>query len=123
LLLKVEYELKYYRDLKNKLARVKRRIPIYIDIFAEKGTIFVISLDDALSTTFLYSAYLNAKERGLKSSLLYARYIEEDWFPEEVRVIGRKWLNKKYKGLSKKEINLLKKCNITEYVFARWCRW
>jgi hypothetical protein len=120
LLLKVEYEKSFYGYLLKEFNRIKKNIPMHIDIFTRKGTVFVISLDDGLSAAFIYMAYCKAREKKLKVSLLYARYIEEDFFPSEIIKIGKKWLNKR---VSKREIKLLEKYNITEHVFTRWCRW
>jgi hypothetical protein len=103
--------------MKMKLSEVKKRNPIYVDVFARRGEVFIISLDDSISASFLYSAYLRAKEKGLKADLMYARHINEDWLPEEIRKAGKKLL---YGILGEKEIELLRSCNITEYIFTRW---
>jgi len=50
---------------------------------------------------------------------LYARFIDENMLPEEVRRLGEAWLRKK---LSMKEVEALKKMMITEHVFDKWCR-
>jgi hypothetical protein len=115
--LKVEYEKSYYVDLINKLNKVKRKIPIHVDMFSRKGIIFITSLDDGLSASFLYSAHLKAKKKGLRSDLIYARYIKEDCIPEEIRRLGEKWLSGKP---SNEDVQLFKSINITEYVFTRW---
>ena len=43
---------------------------------------------------------------------------DEDWLPEKVKELGRKWLSMK---LSEKEIESLKNIHITEYIMRRWC--
>jgi hypothetical protein len=115
LLLRVEYSGSYYSSLLSKLAKIRRRAPIHVDVFSRKGTVFVESLDDGFSASFLYAAYLKAKGRGLKADMLYARYIDENLLPEEVRKAGRKWLSE---GLSEEEAELLKSHSITERVLA-----
>jgi hypothetical protein len=120
LLLKVEHDRRYYNKLLRKLTKIRRKIPIHVDIFLRKGTIFAESLDDGFSTSFLYVAYLKAKEKGLKADLLYARYVDESWLPEEVRRLSEKWM---FRELSDEEIDILKKISITEHIFERWCRW
>ncbi len=118
LILKVESNSAYYVRIFKKLKRVMKRYPIHVDVFQRGETIYMISLDDGFSVAFLYQAYLKAKERGLKTDLLYARYIDEDWLPKEVKKLGEKWLSMK---LSEKEVELLKNTHITEYVMERWC--
>jgi hypothetical protein len=113
----IEYNLTYYHNLIQKLNRVKEKAPIHVDVFAREGTIYIMGLDDGFSATFVYMAYLKAKERGLQVSLMYARFIDESWLPEEVKKLGKKWL---YQGLGVKEIEELKKVTITEYVFDKW---
>jgi len=78
-----------------------------------------MSLDDGFSASFVYMAYLKAKERGLDAKLLYARFIDESWLPEEVKKLGEKWVDKK---ISSKEIETLKKITITEHMLERWCK-
>jgi hypothetical protein len=117
LLLRVEYEVGYYKGLIMKLAKIKRKNPIHVDIFAGKDEVFVMSLDDGFSASFLYLAYLKAREKGLRASLMYAKYIDEGWLPEEVRKTGAKWLTRR---LSEEEIKSLKNLSVTEHIFARW---
>jgi len=119
LILKVAYDAKYYNYLIKKLYKVKKKVPIHVDVFLRKGIISVVSLDDSISASVLYAAYLKAKERGLKASLLYARYIDEDWFPEEVRKLSEMWL---YERLSMEKIDKLKNYSVTEYMLVRWCQ-
>ncbi|MCC6023952.1 MAG: hypothetical protein LM600_04560 [Thaumarchaeota archaeon] len=116
----IEHNSVYYTNLLQKLDNVKKRIPIHVDVFARKGAIYVIGLDDGFSATFIYMAYLKAKEKGLNAKLLYAMHIDGSWLPEEVRKLGEKWL---YQRLGISEIEALKKISITEHVFDRWCRW
>lgn len=118
LLLKVEYDAKYYADLLKKLTKLKRKSPIHVDVFSRRGTIFVIGLDDGFSVAFIYVAYLKAKKRGLRTSLLYARYIEENWLPEEVRRLAESWLSGEF---SVKDADKLKSYSVTEHVLMRWC--
>jgi len=118
LILKVEKDQTYYRNVSNKLRRVMKNYPIHVDIIQKRGIIYLISLDDGFSVAFLYSAYLKAKKKGLKASLMYARHINEDWIPKEVRRLAEKWLSMR---LSKSTIKLLKKLTITEYMIRRWC--
>jgi len=120
LLLRVEYEPGYYVAFIRRLTKIRRETPIHVDVVAKKRTIFVMSLDDHLSASLLYAAYLKAKDKGLRADLMYARYIDEDLLPEEVRKAGERWLSKK---LSKDEIELLKSRSITEHIFTRWWRW
>jgi hypothetical protein len=113
----IEYNKLYYGSSLRKLNRVGKKVPIHVDMFAREGTVYVMGLDDGLSATFVYMAYLKAKERGLQASLMYARFIDESWLPEEVKKLGKKWL---YQKLGVKEIEELKKVTITEYVFDKW---
>jgi len=117
LILKVEGNPIYYNTIREKLKRVMKNFPIHVEIIQRKGVIYLTSLDDGLSTTFIYSAYLKAKEKGLRTSLMYARYIEERWLPEEIRRLAEKWL---FRGLNKREVELLKNISITEYMLRRW---
>jgi len=110
----IEFDSVFYANLVKKLEGVKRRTPIHVDVFTRKGVIYVVGLDDGFSATFVYMAYRKAKERELKASLMYARFIDESWLPGEVRRLGEKWLGKK---LSMKEIKALKRTMITEHVF------
>jgi hypothetical protein len=57
-------------------------------------------------------------ERGLEARLIYARYIDGEWLPDDVRKLGEKWI---YGKLSRKEIEELRKKFITEHIFDRWC--
>jgi len=118
LTLRVEYEKNYYRGLVKRLARVRRKAHIHIDVLVKNGLIYVIGLDDGLSATFLYSAYLKAKERGLKAGLYFAWYIDENWIPKEVKELGTKWVSGR---LSRKEAERLKSIRFAEYIFERWC--
>ena len=118
LILKVSADPMYYKNTLLKLRRVLKNHPIHVDIIRRRETIYLMSLDDGFSVAFLYQAYLKAKEKGLEADLLYARYIDEDWLPEEVKELGRKWLSMK---LSEKEIESLKNIHITEYIMGRWC--
>ena len=115
----IEYENTYYHNLIQKLGRVKKKIPIHVDIITRENTIYIMGLDDGFSTSFLYMAYLKAKNRKLDAKLLYARYIDERWFPEEIRKLGEKWTDKK---ISSKEIETLKKITIIEHIFDKWCK-
>ena len=117
MLLMFEYDRDLYNDLVSKLKRVRRRIPIHADVFRRKGEVYVIALDDGFSTAFLLSALLKAREKGLRASLMYARYIDESWLPEEVRRLGEKWARGK---LSYEEVERLKEMTITEHVFGKW---
>jgi len=119
LILIVKYENVYYHNLIQKLSRTEKRVPIHVDIFIREGSIYVVSLDDGFSASFVYMAYLKAKEKGLNAKLLYARFIDESWLPEEVRKLGEKWMNKK---ISSKEIETIKKIFITEHIFDKWCK-
>jgi hypothetical protein len=116
----IEYNHTYYLSLIQKLNRVGRKAPIHVDVFTREGIIYVMSLDDGFSATFVYMAYLKAKEKGLNAKLLYARYIDESWLPEGVKKLGEIWLSR---GLRNEEIETLKKITITEHIFDRWCRW
>jgi hypothetical protein len=117
LLLKFEYHADLYNDLVSKLKRVRRRTPIHVDVFRRGVEVYVLALEDGFSTAFTYAAYLRAKEKGLKASLAYVRYIDEGFLPEEVKELGRKWAHGK---LSWKEIEKLKEMTITEHVFSKW---
>jgi hypothetical protein len=117
LLLRVEYNANYYKSLLHKLTKIKRSVPAHVDVFARGGTVFVMSLDDGLSAAFLYAAYLKAKKKGLNADLMYARYIDEGWLPEEVRKTGEKWLSRRLSG---KNVKMLRSRSITEHIFARW---
>ena len=112
-----EYDRDLYNDLVSKLKRVRRRVPIHVDVFKRQGAVYVLALDDGFSTAFLYAACLKAKEKGLKASLAYVRYIDEGFLPEEVKELGRKWVHGK---LSWEEIEKLKGMTITEHVFRKW---
>jgi len=117
--LKVEDpDLGIYRNTARKLRKTKQRHPIHVDMIKRGGTIYIFSLDDGHSAAFVYQAYLKAREKGLRVSLLYARYIDEDWIPEEVRETAKKWLSK---GLSAEEVKTLRGISITEHMFKRWC--
>jgi len=119
IILVVEYENTYYHNLIQKLSRTEKRVPIHVDIFVRNKSIYIMSLDDGFSASFLYMAYLKAKEKGLDAKLLYARFIDESWLPEEVKKLGEKWVDKK---ISSKEIETLRKIFITEHMFDRWCK-
>jgi len=114
----IEYNFTYYRNIIRKLSRVRKKV-IHVDIFARGGAIYIMGLDDEFSASFVYMAYLRAKEKGLKASLMYARYIDESILPEEVRKLGEVWLSRRLKN---EEIETLKKLTITEYIFDKWCR-
>jgi hypothetical protein len=116
----IEYNHTYYLSLIQKLNRVEGKVPIHVDVFTREGIIYVMSLDDGFSASFAYMAYLKAREKGLNAKLLYARYIDESWLPEEVKKLGGAWLSRR---LRNEEIEALKKITITEYVFDRWCKW
>jgi hypothetical protein len=116
----IEYNRAYYYNLIRKHSRVGEKVPLHVDVFAREGAIYVMGLDDGFSATFVYMAYLKAKEKGLNAKLLYARYIDESWLPEEVKKLGGAWL---LRGLRNEEIETLKKVTITEHIFDRWCRW
>jgi hypothetical protein len=115
----IEFSSVFYANLIQKLEGVKRRTPIHVDVFTREGVIYVIGLDDGFSAAFVYSSYRKAREKGLKTSLMYARFIDESVLPEEVRKLGEAWLRKK---LSMKEVEALKKMMITEHVFDKWCK-
>jgi len=119
LILIVKYENVYYHNLIQKLSRTEKRVPIHVDIFVREGVIYIMSLDDGFSTSFIYMAYLKAKERGLDAKLLYARFIDESWLPDEIKKLAEKWMNKK---ISLKEIETIKKMSVTEHMFDRWCK-
>jgi len=107
-----------YVNVVRKLSKVKRKHPIHVDVFKKGDTIYFFSLDDGYSVAFVYHVYLRAKIMGLQASLMYARYIDEDWMPEEIRRAAENWLSK---GLSSREVEALKGLSITEYVLNRWC--
>jgi hypothetical protein len=113
-----EYNRAYYSNLIYKLNRVREKMPIHVDVFAREGTIYVIGLDDGFSALFVYTAYLKAKGKGLNAKLLYARYIDESWLPEEVRKLGKAWLTR---GLKNGEAETLRGLTITEYILNKWC--
>jgi len=117
LMLRFEYGKELYDDLVGKLKRVSARVPIHVDVFRRNVDVYVIALDDGFSSAFVYAAYLRAKEKGLKPSLAYVRYIDEGFLPEEVRKLGEKWAHGK---LSYEEIEKLKGMTITEHVFSKW---
>jgi hypothetical protein len=117
LLLRLDYDRDLYNDLVSKLKRVRRRIPIHADVFRRGVEVYVLALDDGFSTAFLYATYLRAKEKGLKASLMYARFIDEGFLPDEVKELGRKWAHGK---LSWGEVERLKKITITEHVLSKW---
>jgi len=119
IILIVKYENVYYHNLIQKFSRVRKRTLLHVDIFVRENTIYIMSLDDGFSASFVYMAYLKAKERGLDAKLLYARFIDESWLPEEVKKLGEKWVDKK---ISSKEIETLKKITITEHMLERWCK-
>ena len=112
-----EYDRNLYNDLVSKLKRVRRRTPIHADVFRRGGEVYVLALDDGFSTAFTYAAYLRAKEKGLKASLAYVRYINESFLLDDVKRLGEKWAHGK---LSWEEIERLKSITITEHVFSRW---
>jgi hypothetical protein len=117
LMLRFEYGKELYDDLVGKLRRVSRRTPIHVDVFRRGGEVYVLALDDGFSCAFVYAAYLRAKEKGLKASLMYARYIDESFLPSEVKGLGEKWAHGK---LSWGEIERLKSITITEHVLSKW---
>jgi hypothetical protein len=117
LLLRFEYDRDLYNDLVSKLKRVSARVPIHVDVFRRNVDVYVLALDDGFSCAFLYAAYLRAKEKGLKPSLAYVRFIDEGFLPDDVKELGRKWAHGK---LSWKEIEKLKGMSITEHVFSKW---
>jgi len=117
LILKISGDHLYEKTL-TKLCRIKRKHPIHVDVFKRGDAVYLFSLDDGYSVAFVYQVYLKAKERGLQASLMYARYIDEDWIPEEIRRAAEKWLSK---DLSSREVEALKGLSITEYVLNRLC--
>jgi len=114
----IDPNLKLYSIAKAKLHRINRKHFTHIDVFKRGDYVYFLSLDDGYSVAFVYQTYLRAKERGLQSSLMYARYIDEDWIPEEIRRAAERWLSK---GLSSSEVETLKRFSITEHVLNRWC--
>lgn len=119
LLLKVlaKSEKRYIRNLITKFKRVRLRYPLHVDVVNKDGQVYILSLDDGFSATFVYQAYFKAKESGLEADLLYARHIEPESLPEEVRRIGEKWSRKR---LNKREVAYLKNISITEHMLSRW---
>jgi len=117
LLLMFEYDRDLYNDLVSKLKRVGKRVPIHVDVFKRQSAVYIFALDDGFSTAFLYAAYLRARERGLKASLAYVRYIDEGFLPDGVKRLGEKWAHGR---LSQEEVERLKKITITEHVFMKW---
>jgi hypothetical protein len=116
----IGYNESFYTNLIHKYERAREKAPIHVDISTRRGMIYVSGLDDGFSAAFVYMAYLKARERGLEAKLIYARYIDGDWLPEDVRKLGEKWI---YKKLSRKEIEELRKKFITEHIFDKWCGW
>jgi hypothetical protein len=114
----IDYNESFYTNLIHKYNRTKKRASLYVDVSARKGMIYVSSFDDGFSAAFVYMAYLKARERGLEAKLIYARYIDDEWLPEDVKKMGEKWI---YGKLSRKEIEELRKKFITEHIFDRWC--
>lgn len=117
MLLRFEHDRDLYNDLVSKLKRVSRRVPVHADVFRRGGEVYVLAIDDGFSCAFLLSAYVRAKEKSLKASLMYARFIDESFLPEEVVKLARKWAHGK---LSWEEIERLKKTSVTEHVFSKW---
>jgi hypothetical protein len=70
------------------------------------------------SQRLLYIWRVSRLERGLEAKLIYARYIDGEWLPEDVKKLGREWM---YRKLCRKEIEELGKKFITEHIFDRWC--
>jgi hypothetical protein len=114
----IGYNESFYTNLIHKYERAREKAPMYVDIFARRGVIYVSGLDDGFSAAFVYMAYLKARESGLEAKLIYARYIDGEWLPEDVKKMGEKWM---YRKLGRKEIEELKKKFITEHIFDRWC--
>ena len=114
----IDYNESFYTNLIHKYERAKKRASLYVDIFARRGVIYVSGLDDGFSAAFVYMAFLKARERGLEARLIYARYIDGEWLPEDVKKMGEKWM---YRKLDRIEIEELKKRFITEHIFDRWC--
>jgi hypothetical protein len=114
----IDYNESFYTNLIHKYERARKKAPIHVDIFARRGVIYVSGLDDGFSAAFVYMAYLKARERGLEAKLIYARYIDGEWLPEDVKKMGEKWM---YRKLDRIEIEELKKRFITDHIFDRWC--
>jgi hypothetical protein len=114
----IDYNKTFYKKLINKYNRTKKRASLYVDISARRGVIYVSGLDDGFSAAFVYMAYLKARERGLEARLIYARYIDGEWLPDDVRKLGERWM---YRKLGRKEIEELGKKFITDHIFDRWC--
>ena len=112
----IEYHPVFYVNLVQKFLYTKRRATIHVDIFKRRNSIYVIGLDDGFSATFVYMAYYKARERGLEASLMYARFIDEDVLPHEIKELGKTWLRKK---LKREDIEKLKGMMITEHVFYK----
>jgi hypothetical protein len=112
-----EHDRDLYNDLVSKLKRVRSRVPIHVEVFRRNVNVYVLALDDGFSCAFAYAAYLRAKEKGLRASLMYARFIDEGILPAEVKELGEKWAHGK---LSWEEIERLKEMSITEHVFSKW---
>jgi hypothetical protein len=116
----IGYNESFYTNLIHKYNRTKKRASLHVDISARRGVIYVSGLDDGFSEAFVYMAYLKARESGLEAKLIYARYIDGEWLPDDVKKMGEKWI---YKKLSRKEIEELRKKFITDHIFDRWCGW
>lgn len=106
----------YYAGMIKKLKEARGRGLLYVDVIKKKHTMYIIGFDDGFSAAFLYQAYLKAKKKGLKVSLFYAKWIEPNDLPEDVKRLGEKWVSEK---LNEEEVTHLKNISITEYMLSR----
>jgi len=101
-----------------KLRKARYMLRYSVDVIKRGDTIYIFALPDRLAAAFVYKIYLTAREYGLEAVLMYARYIDEDWIPEDVRRIAERWLKQ---GLSSEEIQRLRGSDIITHIFNKMC--
>lgn len=111
LILRLPKETSFIRRVASKYKRQVKRGLLLGEIAYSDISMYLLMPEEALSSAFIYSVYLNARIKKISVNAMYATSIDiEKILPEEVKKVGRIWASKK---LPKSEIKLLKNKLIT----------
>lgn len=96
---------------KNFAKKIKRNSTrVSCEVLYGASHVAVTAPDNALSLALLYSLYTEARGYGLDAHLYYARDVNPDSLPEDVRRVGEAWTRRK---LRKEEVAALKNRSVT----------